>query len=52
MVYHKKCEKDQLCLYEQISHSKFLRKLGIKYKKIEKLMTNDAFIFFNTKGST
>ena len=45
----KNSEKDQLCLYEQISHSKFLRKLGIKYKKIEKLMTNDAFIFFNTK---
>ena len=42
----KNSEKEKLCLYEQKSHSKLLKKLGIKFYRIEKLMTNDAFIFF------
>lgn len=41
-------EDDKLYLYEQISHEKFLDSIGIKFKRIEKLMTNDAFVFFNT----
>lgn len=45
----KNSEKKQLCLYEQISHTKFLNILGIKFLKIEKLMTNDAYIFFKNK---
>lgn len=42
----KNSEREKLCLYEQKSHSKLLKKLGIEFHRIEKLMTNDAFIFF------
>ena len=45
----KNSEKKQLCLYEQIDHSKFLNKLGINFLKVEKLMTNDAYIFLKNK---
>ena len=39
-------EKDKLYLYEQVSHESFLNSFNIKFKKVEKLMTNDAHIFF------
>ena len=42
-------EKNKLCLYEQKKHEDFLDCLNIKFIKIEKLMTNDAYIFFNNK---
>ena len=45
----KNVEDQKLCLYEQKSHEKFLKQLNINFKKIEKLMTNDAFIFFKKK---
>lgn len=45
----KNVEKDKLYLYEQISHESFLKSLNIKFKKVEKLMTNDAHIFFENK---
>ena len=48
----KNVENEKLCLYEQKNHSNFLKKLGINFKKIEKLMTNDAFIFFNDEKET
>ena len=41
----KNSEREKLCLYEQKSHSKLLKKLGINFHRIEKLMTNDTFIF-------
>ena len=44
----KNSEREKLCLYEQKSHSKLLKKLGINFHRIEKLMTNDAFIFLKT----
>ena len=46
----KNSEKEKLCLYEQIDHDKFLNKLKINFLKIEKLMTNDAYIFFKNKN--
>ena len=48
----KNAEKEELCLYEQKSHSYLLRRLNINFYKIEKLMTNDAFIFFKKKKDT
>lgn len=45
----KNSEKEQMCLYEQINHEKLLETLNIKFIKIEKLMTNDAYIFFKAK---
>ncbi len=45
-------ENKKLCLYEQNDHSKLLKYLGIKFLKIEKLMTNDAYIFFKNKNET
>ena len=48
----KNVENKQLCLYEQKSHSKLLKELGINFQRIEKLMTNDAFIFFKNKKET
>tara|TARA_B100001778_G_scaffold285352_1_gene252144 strand:+ start:726 stop:1973 length:1248 start_codon:yes stop_codon:yes gene_type:complete len=48
----KNSEKDGLYLYEQISHELFLRSLGINFKKVENLMTNDAHIFFSSKKET
>ncbi len=45
-------EKEKLCLYEQNDHSKLLKNLGIKFSKVEKLMTNDAYIFFKNKNET
>ena len=48
----KNAENEELCLYEQKSHSYLLNQLNINFHKIEKLMTNDAFIFFKNKKDT
>jgi hypothetical protein len=45
----KNSSNEDLYLYEQIDHEKFLKKLSINFIKIEKLMTNDAYIFFKKK---
>ena len=48
----KNAETEKLCLYEQKSHRNFLKQLNINFLKIEKLMTNDAYIFFKDKKDT
>lgn len=45
----KNSSNQDLYLYEQIDHEKLLKKLSIDFVKIEKLMTNDAYIFFKKK---
>ena len=45
----KNAETEELCLYEQKSHSSLLKQLNINFLKIEKLMTNDAYIFLKIK---
>ena len=48
----KNSEKEKLCLYEQKNHIKFLKQLNINFLKIEKLMTNDTYIFFKNYSDT
>ncbi|WP_222937646.1 hypothetical protein [Spartinivicinus ruber] len=35
-------------LYRQINPEQFLRNIGVSFKKVEQLMTNDAHIFFSS----
>lgn len=45
----KNSSNEELFLYEQSSHENFLMRLSINFTKVEKLMTNDAYIFFKNK---
>ncbi len=43
-------EGNGYCIYRQINTSSFLKLLGINFKKIEQCMTNDCFVFFNSRS--
>ena len=44
--------KSEDYLYRQIDPELFLNRIGIKYKNVEQLMTNDALIFFDSQQET
>ena len=48
----KNSSQQKLYLYEQYSHNNFLNFINVKFSKVEKLMTNDAYIFFKNKSDT
>lgn len=42
---------DSLYCYRQIAPERFLRRLGIEFKKVEQCMTNDGHVFFHNATS-